>query len=302
MTDQRHVVAAIGCSGPVARPFVEGLIDAGVTVRLLARRPESVAARYPDAELIEGSMAEADDVARAVEGVDAAFVVTPMGMRNDPGPEVEVGAAVLDGGRRGRLRHLVYTSVLGADREYGVGILDAKARMEAQIRASGIPHSILRCGTYMEDVFDARKELLDKGRFLFPVTRNRRFTYTRQADVPRFVVDELLTGDRVLDGPINLVAPGTFDIAAVEHALSEAAGRPVKTTPKVPTYYAFRALQPYFHLRRHRFSSVIPLIGHFDAHGYVDDGPTVADAFPDFAMTTLDEHLHALFGSTHSDR
>lgn len=295
MTEQRHVVAAIGCSGSVARPFVQGLIDAGVAVRLLARRPEPVAARYPDAEVIQGSMAEAADVARAVEEVDAAFVVTPMGMRNDPSSEVEVGAALLEGARHGQLRHVVYTSVLGADREYGVGILDAKVRMEAQIRASGIPHSILRCGTYMEDVFDARKELLDKGRFLFPVTRSRRFTYTRQADVPRFVADELLTGDRVLGGTINLVAPCTFDIADVEDALSEAAGRPVKATPKVPIYYTFRALQPFFHLRRHRFSSVIPLIRHFDAHGYVDDGPTVADVLPEFRMTTLDEHLRALF-------
>jgi uncharacterized protein YbjT (DUF2867 family) len=62
--------------------------------------------------------------------------------------------------RQAGLKHLVYTSCLGVDRMHNVGILDAKHAIEQLIVESGIPYSILHCGTYMEDLFDPRLHLL----------------------------------------------------------------------------------------------------------------------------------------------
>ncbi len=39
-------VSAIGCSGPVPQHFVKGFADHGVTLRILARRPEAVCEQY----------------------------------------------------------------------------------------------------------------------------------------------------------------------------------------------------------------------------------------------------------------
>ena len=286
-------IAAIGCSGPIAEPIVAGFLRRGVTVRLLARDPADVAARFPGAEVVAGSMTEPADVSRVVQGADAAFLMTPMGMRNDPEPEIAIARKVIEGTRAGGLSHLVYTSVLGADTPRGVGILDAKYEIERMIRAAGIPFTSLRCGSYMEDVFDSRLGLLEQGRFLFPVNRQRRFRYTCQRDIPEFTTHLLALG--APGGVINFVAPGEYSLGEVEAALSRASGRSIRAAAKFPTFYAYRCLQPLFHLAGHRLSSIIPLVAHFDRHGYKDSGPDVGDQYPGFQMTTLDAHLNGLW-------
>lgn len=158
-------LAAVGCSGEVSHAFVEGFLKQGVRLRILARDPVAVQARYPGATVIQGSMMNPGDVARVMDGVDAAFVVTPMGVRNNPRPEVEAAKAVISGAKASRLKHLVYTSVLGADHLTGVGILDAKHEIERMLADSGVPWTALRCGSYMEDVFDIRLALLNQGKF-----------------------------------------------------------------------------------------------------------------------------------------
>ena len=286
-------IAAIGCSGSIAAPFISGFLNGGVKVRLLARNPAEVATRCAGAEVVAGSMSSPHAVAQLVKGVDAAFLMTPMGLRNNPGSEIDIAYRVIEGARAGGLSHLVYTSVLGADVHRGVGILDAKYEIERMIRASGIPCTILRCGSYMEDVFNLRLALLDKGRFLFPVNRQRRFRYTCQRDVPAFVAHLLASGGP--GGVINFVAPREYSLGKVEQALSEASGKRIRATAKFPTYYLYHSLLPFFHLAGHRFSSIIPLVRYFDRHGYSDTGSDVGSRYPEFRMTTLEEHLSGLW-------
>lgn len=290
-------IAAIGCSGPVAHHFVEGFLDDGIELRILARSPEAVKRRYPQANVIAGSMMQPEDVARAVAGVDAAFLVTPMGLNDDPSSEIDAAGKVLTGLRKAGLKHLIYTSCLDVDRIKSVGILDAKHEIEKLIRESGMPFSILRCGTYMQDLFDPRIDLLNKGKFLFPLNKVRRFTFTSQRDVPRFIANELIGKDKALNEAIDLVAPGTYSIPEIEVLLGEAAGFPIKAPSRFPTFHIFRALLPLFRLRKDRMSSVIPLLAHFDKHGYLSPDP--AKQIGSFKTTRLEQHLDQLFGGLH---
>lgn len=291
-------VAAIGCSGPVARHFVEGFCDEGAELRILARRPDKVHENYPRAQIVPGSMMEPDDVARVTHGANAVFLVTPMGLNNDPSSEIEAARRVLDGLQRAGAPHLVYTSCLGVEKKQGVGILDAKHVVEQMISDSGIPYSILRCGTYMEDLFDPRLGLLRKGKFLFPLNKSRRFTFTSQRDVPRFIMRELLAQGSVLNGRIDLVAPGTFSIGEIEDLLSNAAGFAIRAPSRFPIFHLFRALTPLFRWRKDRMSSVIPLLAHFDRHGYLSN--TAADDLGGFETTRLTEHLERLLSRVES--
>ena len=147
----------------------------------------------------------------------------------------------------------------------------AKHAIEQLIAESAIPYSILRWGTYMEDLFDPRLDLLKKGKFLFPLNKSRRFTFTSQQDVPRFIVRELLAKERVLNRDIDLVAPGTYSIAEIELLLSEVAGFQIRAPSRFPTFHLFRVLTPLFRLLKDRMSSVIPLLVHFDVHRYLSN-------------------------------
>lgn len=294
MTDKKFTLAAIGCSGHVAEIFVDGFLKQGINVRLLARNPEALSVRYPEVELIKGSMMNATDVAKVMEGADAAFLVTPMGICNNTSTESEAVAAAIEGAKAVRLKHLIFVAAIGIDNQTGVPLLDAKHKAERLLASSNVPWTSLRCGSYMEDVFNARLSGIKRGSFLFPVTKTRRFTYTSQVDVPRFVVQELLQTERVLNRPFNLVAPGTFTPLDLEKLMTQASGRKVKASGKFPFYYLLILLKPYFNWTRKRFATILPLIRYFDSYGYTASGDTVADLFPNFKMTTVEEHIRRL--------
>jgi uncharacterized protein YbjT (DUF2867 family) len=291
----RAKLVALGCSGPVAAPVINGFIEGGLSLRILARCPEPVARRYPGAEVAAGSMSDPVSVSQVLADADAAFLMTPMGMRNDPSGEIAIAKQVLEGAKAAGLGHLIYTSVLHADQPSPVGILQAKYEIERLIKNAGIPYTILRCGSYMEDVFDPRLKLLQKGRFLFPIDKHQTFSYTSQADIPRFVVTELLQPGGILNRAIDFVAIQSYPIVEIEKQLAEAAGFAIKTTPKFPVFYLFYALLPYFRMTKHRFSSVIPLMQHFDRNGYFSVSGDMQSEFPDFRMTSLPDHLRRLF-------
>lgn len=237
----------------------------------------------------------ARDTARVMEGADAAFLVTPMGIRNNKSIEPEAVTAALEGARAVNLKHLILVSSIGIDQPTGVPLLDAKHEAERILAGGGVPWTSLRCGSYIEDVIDSNLSAIKHGLFLFPVTKNRRFTYTSQVDVPRFVVQELLQTGRVLNGPFNFVAPGTYTPLDLEKMMTQASGRRVRATGKFPLYYILVLLKPYFHWSRHRYSTIIPLLSYFDRYGFTTTGDTVGDLFPEFRMTTLEEHIRGLW-------
>ncbi|QII03784.1 NmrA family NAD(P)-binding protein (plasmid) [Rhodococcoides fascians A21d2] len=291
--DQPKTIAAIGCSGHVSEPIVRGLL-LGAKVRLLARNAELLTARYPDATIIEGSMMNAEDVARAMEGADAAFLMTPMARRNNSAIEVACARSVITGAQLAQLEHLIYSSAVGAAPRTGVGLLEAKYENEGLIAESGIPHSILRCGGFMQDIFDPRKAAIKAGRFLYPVSRSRRFSYTDQEDIAPFVIQHLLERNEALNRVVDFVDPETYSISEIEAILSQASGRPVNVVSRFPALFLLHAAQPFFHIKDHRFASIIPLLRFFDRHGCVATGETVGTAFPKFEMTGLRHHLELL--------
>lgn len=171
---------------------------------------------------------------------------------------------------------------------------NAKLEVERLLKNSGIVCSVIRCGSYMEDVFDARVKLLKKGKFLFPLTKTRRFSYTSQQDVAPFVAQHVLGQAGMLNRTINFVSPGIYSVTDVERLLSEAASHPVRAPAKFPTFYLFLTMLPVFRWRRHRFATIVPLLQYFDAHGYTPTIETVATRFPEFPMTSLPQHLRSL--------
>lgn len=294
MSTEKKVIAAIGCSGHIAKIFIDDFLEQGVHIRLLARDAQKAKLLYPKAEIIQGSMMNPEDVYAALEGVDAVFLITPMGVRNDKRSEVAAAKPVIAAAQRAKLKHLVYVSVLCADKPSELSLIDAKHDIEVLLAQSGVPWTAIRAGSYMEDVFDIRMHQFKKGKFLFPIIKDRRFTYTCQKDFPRFVVQNL---ENPLGRGFNFVAPGTYSIHEVEVLLKKFSGKKIVAPGKSAFYYTMKALQPVFHLRRHKFSTIIPLVDYFNNYGYTDPGPTVAEIMPDFKMTTLEEHLGRLFKS-----
>lgn len=288
-------LAAIGCSGPVGDLLLRGFLDHGVGLRILARDATDVAQRYPTAEVMGGSMLNPIDVAAAVAGADAAFAITPAGTRNDVSLEVAAAEAIIAGARHGGLKHLIYPSVLGPDRLKGPAILDAKYYVERLLAKSGLTCTVLRCGGFLQDILGNHVDKIDRGHFPFPFPAHRRFTFTSQPDVARYVVEALTHRPDYLGRTMDFVAPGPFTIGEVCDVLAKARGAPVSLLGKFPGHYALLARLPLDWLSNHKRSSSTPLIDWFVDNDCVGSGPTVAELHPEFRMTTLQEFVRTLW-------
>jgi len=134
-----RTVLVTGATGNVGRHLVPALLEAGVGVRALVRHPFT--AGLPDAvDVVEGDLTAPDDVARAAEGADAAFLLWP-------GFDA-TGAAEIAGALADHVERIVYLSAaeLQGDR---AGPKDGVwADVEAAIRATGVGWSFLRAGGF----------------------------------------------------------------------------------------------------------------------------------------------------------
>lgn len=87
-------------------------------------------------------------------GVHGVFSMQPSSLGSEPlAPEHEVrlGRAIADAALTAGVRHLVYSSVAGAERSAGVGPFESKLRIEEHIRSIGVPYTIVRPASFMEN-------------------------------------------------------------------------------------------------------------------------------------------------------
>jgi len=132
---------------------VRELLSRGFDVRVLVRDPSSLMARELrelGAALIRGDMNEPASLRKAMRGVHGVFSVQPVS-KSDFGLEVRQGVRVIDAAKREGVAHMVYSSVGGAERASGVAHFESKWRIEEHLRMQGVPCTVLRPVSFMEN-------------------------------------------------------------------------------------------------------------------------------------------------------
>ena len=146
-----------GGTGTLGRKVVAGLLDAGLPVRVLSRRD---AAGPEGIEFVKGDLTTGEGVEAAVSG--AEVIVHCAG--TNKGDDLKAKNLVRSAARTG-VRHLVFISVVGADRVQVVGGMDramfgyfsSKAAAENIVASSGLPWTTLRATQFFDlTLFTAR--------------------------------------------------------------------------------------------------------------------------------------------------
>lgn len=147
-------ILVTGGTGTLGRHVVRRLREAGREVRVLTRsdRPAE-----PGVEYAVGDLEAGDGVDAAVDGVET--IVHLAGSAK--GDEVKARNLVLAAATRSVAPHIVYISVVGADRiplesplgRMMFGYFGAKLEAERSIAGSGLPYSILRATQFHDLLF-----------------------------------------------------------------------------------------------------------------------------------------------------
>ena len=138
------------------------LLKRGHSVRALTRKPNKPPARalaQMGAELRRGDLDDRLSVELALAGVYGVFSVQNFW---EAGYEREVsqGMALADAAKAQGVEHFVYSSVGSSYRKTGIAAFDGKWAIEEHIRRIGLPYTILRPTSLMENWEEMREEIM----------------------------------------------------------------------------------------------------------------------------------------------
>lgn len=181
-------ILVTGGTGRQGGAVAHHLLEDGWRIRALVRdlsKPAAQALAAAGCELVVGDLLHRDTLDRAVDGCHGVYSVqTPTGA--GPDAEVQEGFNLADAAAEAGVAHFVFSSVIGADIEDGMMFQWPKHKIEAHIRELGMPATIWRPVSFMEN-FLHQKERILAGHLESPTAPDVVRQFIAVDDIGRFV-------------------------------------------------------------------------------------------------------------------
>jgi uncharacterized protein YbjT (DUF2867 family) len=228
-------VLVTGATGNVGSRVVQELRGRGVPVRAFVRDAGKASTMLGEGvELASGDFGDPGSIRAALRGVEGIFLACA----NDP-RQVEYETRVIDAAKEMGVRRVVKLSALGAEVGSPVAFWDWHARIEEQLRASGVPFVILRPGFSMANLLASAEAVRHTGK-LFAPAGDARISMVHPRDVGA-AASFGLTGDGHERETYTLTGPAAITFEEVAGHLSEVMGREVEFVP-IPDEAAQRGM------------------------------------------------------------
>lgn len=142
-------ILVTGGTGTLGRLVVPRLTAEGAKIRVLTRRPRDArdGVEYVTGDLLQG------DIAAAVDGAE-----TILHLAGDGKHDEQITNTVVRAAQRAGARHLVFISVIAAER-VPLGYFRAKYAAEKVVENGGVPWTTLRAAQFHDLVFTVAKAL-----------------------------------------------------------------------------------------------------------------------------------------------
>lgn len=227
MNELHHPILVFGATGQQGGSVAKALLKAHWPVRAFVQDPlahASIALRVAGAELVQGSLEDANTIASAMKDVHGVFSVMPANLSAED--EVRYGTCIADLAAKNGVDHFIYSSGASAgDKLTGVPRFDAKPRIEAHIRELPLTATIVRPMIFMEML--VRPGLgLDEGRLVSLIHRDHSIQLTAVQDIGK-IVAAMFANKARFAGMTLKIASDHVTGHELESAFSEAAGRPI---------------------------------------------------------------------------
>ncbi|MBN1265768.1 MAG: NmrA family NAD(P)-binding protein [Anaerolineales bacterium] len=287
-----NIITILGGTGHIGKVFIDTFIQHGLTVRILARNPELLEARYPDCEILRGSMLNKEDVSTCMQGSRAAFLITPIGGNNDFSIELEAARTAAFSAKKTGLPHLIFSSVLQKEKPTGIPLLDSKRIIETLLAESDIPWSSLRAGFYMEDVLNLAPVFLKAGVFFFPLSTRHAYSFTTQKDQARAAV-ELLKKHGPLNDAVDVIEPEPRSMKDIARLFSESIGKKVRPSGAQPWMTMLKLALPIMSKTNPVMVSKTGMLEYFNQADFIGNTGALLSILPDFTITSMESFIRS---------
>jgi len=228
MTNSERILVT-GATGKVGSALLDNLGNADVELRALIRngsKARSLGLR--NVEVVSGDFLESQTLRPALEGVDAIFLLTPIHPH-----QVQQAANVIDvASESGNDPHVVRLSVHQASHEAPTRISRQHAEIEERLISSGLPYTLLRPQSFMQNTLLSAPTVACQGRIFQPM-KDGRLGMIDARDIGE-VAAKVLTEDGHEGKTYTLTGPAAISFYDVAEALSEVLDKEVAYVPIPP--------------------------------------------------------------------
>ncbi|MBQ0895785.1 NAD(P)H-binding protein [Micromonospora sp. U56] len=201
-----------GGTGTLGRLVLPLLRDAGFEVRVLSRRGGE---SRTGVEYVSGDLLKGDGIEPAVDGAEII-----LHLAGAPKGDAEATANLVRAASRARVRHLIYISVIGADR-IPLSWFSSKLAAERAVAGSGLPWTTLRAAQFHELTLKTLQAMAKLP--VIPVPGGMRFQPVDARDVAARLVE--ITLDKPAGLVPDLAGPNVYGMAELIRGYLRARGR-----------------------------------------------------------------------------
>jgi uncharacterized protein YbjT (DUF2867 family) len=282
MANELRTVLVTGATGRQGGAVIRQMLPKGWKLRALTRNPAGNAAQDLSrlgVELIEGDLEDPPSLLRAAQGAYGIFSVQDfwsVGAKR----EVQQGKNLADAAKLAGVKHFVYSSVGGAERNTGIPHWESKWEVEKHIRQLSLPATIFRPAAFMDMYYLDQVEIgILKGKLADFIRADKPYQTIATDDIGAFVA---LAFDRPAEfiGKELEIAGSELTNAEAVKVFSRVLGKPVKYQ-KLPLLLARLVLGSEFHT----------MFRWFNDYGFKADIASLRRDYPQVHLQTLEEWL-----------
>lgn len=224
----QYVILVSGATGQQGGSVARHLLAKHFRVRALTRNKDQDAARRladAGAEIVEGSFDDQASLEQVFEGVYGAYSVQNTWKVGVEG-EIRQGKAFADAAQKASVKHFVYSSVGGAERNTGIPHFDSKREIEKYIQSLQLPATILRPVFFMNNWMRMKESILN-GQLAQPLSPDTSLQQVAVDDVGAFARISFTNPDKWIGRSIE-IAGDELTMRQTAAVFSEVTGRNVQ--------------------------------------------------------------------------
>src|SRR5215831_17069833 len=215
------MILVTGASGNAGGAVLKEVLKTNRPVKAMYRSPEDAAQAIHDAGAVMADFADKPSLGRALEGVDAVYLVC------SPVRElVELEGNMVDACREAGVHYLVLNSALGAG-DYPKSFPGWHRRVEDKLKASGLDYTILRPNSFMQNILTYYASSIRSQGAFYVAMGNARTSFIDVRDVAA-VAARTLTSPGHAGKTYELNGPEALTYAEVAGKITRASGRRVQ--------------------------------------------------------------------------
>ena len=236
-------ILVYGATGMQGAAVARQLLQAGQHVRLLARDPLK-AERWSEAgaEIVKGDYLDRASLEAAQAGIDRVILHLPL--QYDFDSYERSGRNAIDAAKAAGVRLLVFNSSAEVPTGTRVKVFQVKNRVIDYLRASGVPHIILRPAFYLENFLGpgTKPGIVQQGVIAFPLRSDFKASWICHHDSAALSI-AALNKPELAGSVIDIGGPEALDGNDIAERFTRILGKPVRYVAIAPDDFE-KALAP----------------------------------------------------------